>query len=165
MSAVQNFMNLSALGVFTNVMLSPSETIFIEYGNLLRSVIGEEEQMIDDYRNTLKGGILFAFNDLQEFTFLPGHQRDSMDDDTSEQWGDWGPAVTCSFVHQPAPTHGSDLFPPLEVWAMVDQQLLCVEKLEWVEDCLRFIGKKASLGYFGDMTLSRKTAAELTGGV
>lgn len=142
-------------------VLAAQQTSFLDYGNTLRTIDGDDESFVFEFDKQLAKGGVFMGLDGQPITVMPGHQRTHMDDDTTSAWGGDGPVLSGLYLYQPltpdAATHG---LLPLELWDQVNGTLQCVEQLEWVEDCLRFVGEKANLGFFGDITISGKPVSE-----
>jgi len=151
---------LSQRPVAFSMAMAAVATGFIEYGQelrLIRDNQAEEESI--NLRDKLPDGLLFRA-EAGKISVMPGHHRANMDDDTTQEWGDNGPALSCDFLYYPPRDAASEKLKPLELWAEVEGDLICIERLEWVEDCLRFVDKP-DLGYFGDITISGKSVEQL----
>ncbi|MDU8350826.1 hypothetical protein RYA05_02840 [Pseudomonas syringae pv. actinidiae] len=141
--------------------IPPTGSGFIDYGQELRLISGEggSEQFVP-LRDNLPGGLMLSAVS-GKISVMPGHHRANMDDDTTEAWGSNGPAYSCDFFYQPPCDESSEELKPLELWAEVDGELTCIERLEWVVDCLRIVGKE-DLGYFGDIVISGRSVEAIS---
>lgn len=135
-------------------------TGFIDYGQELRLIVdGNDNEQFVPLRDNLHRGLMFSAVS-GKITVMPGHHRTNMDDDTSEAWGENGPAFVCDFLYQPPCDDDSEERKPMELWAENEGALVCIERLEWVIDCLRFVDKP-DLGFFGDITISGKSVKDI----
>jgi hypothetical protein len=156
MSFQQMIDQVKMIGQVTTVIVIPPEKKgFMEYGDELR-VIGPngDESWIVDFQKSLAGGLAFFGENDQTITVMPGHHRQNMGDDTTQAWGEDGPSFVCHALYQPKQVGDNAILPPMELLARVDGEYTCIERLEWVKDCLRFVGEKAELGYFGDIMIA-----------
>lgn len=134
---------------------------FIDYGQELRLVIGESDiEQFVPLRDNINGGLMFSAVS-GKISVMPGHHRANMDDDTTETWGSNGPAYSCDFVYQPPCDEDCEELKPMELWAEIDGELTCIERLEWVVDCLRLVGKE-DIGYFGDIVISGRSVEAIS---
>lgn len=125
----------------------------IEYGQTVRLLNDhdDDEQWDQAFKGFSEGVLIHGAEGVIRVTV--GHHRSHMDDDTTQAWGDDGDPIDCQCLYQP-PQQAHCPMPALELWASNELgEMICIERLNWVEDCLQFVGPKSVLGYFGDITV------------
>jgi hypothetical protein len=140
----------------TEIVIAPEKKLFLEFGEVLGMISPNgEESWVVDLQQRLAEGLVFSGKDDQPITVMLGHHRQNMDDTPiAKERGNDGPSFVCHALYQPKIDGDNETLPPMELLLRVDGQYTCIERLEWVKDCLRIVGEKAELGYFGDVMIT-----------
>jgi hypothetical protein len=147
-----SFSHFSKSAKAAYILAVSSHRAIIEYGQSVRLLKdGDDEQWDQSFKGFSEGVLIHGAEGVIRVTV--GHHRSHMDDDTTQAWGDDGDPIDCQCLYQP-PQQAHCPVPALELWASNELgEMICIERLNWVEDCLQFVGSKSALGYFGDITI------------